>query len=162
MHRHRPRTPSRLPPPVSPLLMCLGVPRQDALAFNQPLSFDTSSVTSMEQMFNVRTPPRARAVPGAQSVPPCTRCVHRHRPNTPSRLPPARVALLMCLGVPRQYASAFNQPLSLDTSSVTGMAWMFSVRSPLARAVPGVQSAIPCTLRAPPPPPQALAPPTHL
>jgi hypothetical protein len=30
-------------------------------------------------------------------------------------------------------ASAFNQPLSFDTSKVTSMGWMFSVRS--ARAL---------------------------
>ena len=29
----------------------------------------------------------------------------------------------------RQGASAFNQPLSFDTSSVTTMGWMFQVRS---------------------------------
>ena len=29
----------------------------------------------------------------------------------------------------RQYASAFNQPLSFDTSSVTDMPYMFQVRS---------------------------------
>ena len=34
--------------------------RQDAKAFNQPLSFGTSSVTTMHQMFKVRT---ARALP---------------------------------------------------------------------------------------------------
>ena len=33
----------------------------------------------------------------------------------------------------RQYASAFNQPLSFDTSSVTTMKYMFRVRS--ARAL---------------------------
>ena len=31
--------------------------RQDASAFNQPLSLDTSSVTSMSYMFDVRLPP---------------------------------------------------------------------------------------------------------
>ena len=30
--------------------------RQNARAFNQPLSFDTSSVTSMQYMFEVRAP----------------------------------------------------------------------------------------------------------
>ena len=34
----------------------------------------------------------------------------------------------------RQYASAFNQPLSVDTSSVTDMRYMFSVRSALRLA----------------------------
>jgi hypothetical protein len=33
----------------------------------------------------------------------------------------------------RQYASAFNQPLSFDTFSVTDMSYMFGVRS--ARAL---------------------------
>ena len=47
---------------------------------------------------------------------------------------------------------AFNEDVSSwDTSSVTDMSWMFSVRAPLARAVPGVHSVPPCTLRAPPP-----------
>ena len=31
--------------------------RQDADAFNQPLSFDTSSVTTMDYMFQVRSAP---------------------------------------------------------------------------------------------------------
>ena len=39
----------------------------------------------------------------------------------------------------RQGASGFNQPLSLDTSSVTGMSSMFSVRS--ARALPAAPIA---------------------
>ena len=34
----------------------------------------------------------------------------------------------------RQDADAFNQPLSLDTSSVTTMDYMFQVRSAPARA----------------------------
>ena len=44
------------PPPVSPST-CLGVTRQQASAFNQPLSFDTSSVTTMYLMFYVRSAP---------------------------------------------------------------------------------------------------------
>ena len=51
MHRDRP-SPCRLPRPAScsasyPLLST----RQGAFAFNQPLSFDTSSVTDMSYMF---------------------------------------------------------------------------------------------------------------
>ena len=42
--------------------------RQLAEAFNQPLSFDTSSVTTMEWMFFVR-PARALAPPSLQSGP---------------------------------------------------------------------------------------------
>ena len=40
----------RLHPPPGPRLAT----RQGAMVFNQPLSFDTSSVTSMVQMFTVR------------------------------------------------------------------------------------------------------------
>ena len=40
----------------------------------------------------------------------------------------------MCLGVPRQGASAFNQLVSFDTSKVTDMHGMFSVRPARALA----------------------------
>jgi len=39
-------------------------------------------------------------------------------------------------GLDRQYADAFNQPLSLDTSSVTDMSYLFSVRFRLRRLPP--------------------------
>ena len=56
--RHPP--PRALPPPSSHLspLNCMPSPltRQSASAFNQPLSFDTSSVTDMSIMFRVRAP----------------------------------------------------------------------------------------------------------
>ena len=56
-------------------------------------------------------------------------------PTPPSGLPagtspPASYGLLAT----RQQASAFNQPLSFDTSSVTNMYWMFFVRSTRALA----------------------------
>ena len=59
---------------------------------------------------------------------------HAHFPapnasSTPST-PPSSYALLST----RQSASAFNQPLSLDTSSVTTMKWMFKVRSARSHA----------------------------
>ena len=48
----------RFPPPparTSPRIVCPRFDsRQDASAFNQPLSFDTSSVTTMYYMFHVR------------------------------------------------------------------------------------------------------------
>ena len=52
-----PRSPatSRLPARTSPRIVCPPFgPRQQASAFNQPLSFDTSSVTTMYGMFYVR------------------------------------------------------------------------------------------------------------
>ena len=45
-------------------------------------------------------------------------------------LAPHRTPLLST----RQNAHAFNQPLSLDTSNVTDMRWMFQVRSARALA----------------------------
>ena len=124
---------------------------QGAHAFNQPLSLDTSSVTSMKKMLMVRLPPRACRAPGApQPVAPYTL---RASP------PPPRVALLTCLCLmTRQSNSAFNQPLSLlDTSSVTDMSSMFYVRLALPRAcrAPGALQPAPLyTLRAPSSPPR--------
>ena len=108
--------------------------RQSASAFSQPLSFDTSSVTSMKQMFQVRST-RARA-PSPQFF--CVVSHHRmgrsrdSRESTRNIVPPhkASYALLSTW----QLASTFNQPLSLDTSEVTGMSYMFAVRVPLIPA----------------------------
>jgi hypothetical protein len=53
----------------------------------------------------------------------------------------------------------FNQPLSLDTSKVTNMVHMFTVRSARAPWSPSLESGLPpCTPLAPPPP-HALPPP---
>ena len=51
-----------------------------------------------------------------------------------SRLPAPSSHRTVCPACdPRQYATAFNQPLSWDTSRVTDMSWMFQVRcSPYA------------------------------
>ena len=122
--------------------------RQGASAFNQPLSFDTSEVTSMGAMFSVRSAPALRpisgqALPCTHLAPPPLHCPALSRP-TPR---PASHASLST----RQSATAFNQPLSLDTSKVTKMSGMFHVRS--ARALPPVPTRVfVCTLHAPPPP----------
>ena len=51
MHRHTaPARPRTTQPPASPST-CLRATRQEAAAFNQPLSLDTSSVTDMSYMF---------------------------------------------------------------------------------------------------------------
>ena len=70
----------RSPPPASrltpPHTVCPAYdPRQEAKAFNQPLSWDTSRVTDMKRMFYVRCCPR----PARQSLvtPTLARCVHR-------------------------------------------------------------------------------------
>jgi len=70
-----------------------------ASAFNQPLSLDTSSVTDMSFMFG-----------GASAF------------NQPLSLDTSSVERMSSMFT---YASAFNQPLSLDTSSVASMAGMF-------------------------------------
>jgi len=49
-------------PPVAALVMLSLSTRQSARVFNQPLSFDTSSVTTIERMFSVRS---ARAPPSS-------------------------------------------------------------------------------------------------
>ena len=103
---------------------------QGESAFNQPLSFDTSSVTDMSWMFLVRS---ARAL-GPQALSrddprACLLCAA----TTPQALPPPGSHLSSpashALPPTRQRATAFNQPLSFDTSSVTTMNRMFYVRS---------------------------------
>ena len=42
--------------------------RQGAAAFNQPLSFDTSSVTDLHEMFDVRSAPPAPSPPPAPAA----------------------------------------------------------------------------------------------
>ena len=117
--------------------------RQSATAFNQPLSFDTSSVTDMAYMFQVRR----RACPChplASHVLPAG-CLHHRRPHAllspgpPCSMLPSWYASLWT----RQYATAFNQPLSLDTSKVTSMYRIFYVR---LRACPTLHLDGPHTL----------------
>ena len=129
--RRRGPTPSHLPESTSrPASHALLSTRQEAKAFNQPLSFDTSSVTDMHAMFFVRS---ARALaPNLESghAPVHAACAAAPRPHA-SR-PAPRLASYTLLSA-RQNAVAFNQPLSFDTSKVANMAQMFNVRS--ARAL---------------------------
>ena len=80
MRRYRP-TPSRLPARVSPSTSFV-VTRQDADVFNQPLSFDTSSVTDMSHMFGVRSAHALSPIPSRALA--CT----LHAPPPPHTLPP--------------------------------------------------------------------------
>eukprot|EP00964_Phaeocystis_antarctica_P144621 scaffold110472_cov45-Phaeocystis_antarctica.AAC.1 len=128
--------------------------RQGASAFNQPLSFDTSNVTTMQQTFWVRSSPCPAS--NLQSTPPlraaCTAVARRLLPPGTLHLAPHR----MPSADSRQVASAFNQPLSFDTSSVTNMWGMFSVRSSPCPA-PNLQPSPPharCVRRGRPPPPR--------
>ena len=107
MHFSRAHGPSRLPSLThTPALHIYSLPwtRQRARKFNQPLSFDTSSVTDTGYMFRVSTST------------PIEYTDHKCRPT--SYMPS-----------PWQDASGFNQPLTFDTSSVTDMWAMFAVRS---------------------------------
>ena len=132
-------------------------PRQYAWEFNQPLSFDTSSVTDMLGMFYVRSSP-CPACPQSAIEPSPARCLHPPRSSAASRLPtPVYLAPhRMCPPLDsRQHAYVFNQPLSFDTSSVTIMSRMFKVRSspcpaPNLRSSPLLHTAC---LRLPPPDP---------
>jgi hypothetical protein len=119
---------------MSPLLLCVPFTRQYASAFNRSLSLDTSSVTDMEFMFAVRSAP-ALPLTSAVGAFHHTACAAAAAP-TPSQ-PACRPSCYASLPT-RQSALAFNQPLSLDTSSVTTMQSMFSVRS--ARALPSAST----------------------
>ena len=104
----------------------------------------------MSYMFNVRSAhalgpqPFERRAPCMPLV--CAATTPQALPPPGSyRLPPASHALPST----RQYASAFNQPLSFDTSSVNDMRYMFRVRS--ARALgPQALSRAPCMPTLPP------------
>ena len=114
-------------PHLAPLLAPHCVPllsiRQKAEAFNQPLSFDTSSVTTMNKMFYVNSACALRS--DSSQAFPCT--LHAlsppHRPRPASRPTPRSTSCALLST--RQKAEAFNQPLSFDTSSVTTMVQMF-------------------------------------
>merc|ERR1711935_575891 len=80
-----------------------------AKAFNQPLAFDTSSVTNMYRMFH-----------GARAF------------NQPLSFDTSSVIYTM--GYMFYNALAFNQPLSFDTSSVTVVVGMFGGENSLSNA----------------------------
>ena len=106
--------------------------------FDQPLSLDTSSVKTMSLMFNVRS---IRDATTSCRVLHCMRLLFCL--VLPARTP--RLALCALLLYSWQRASAFNQPLNFDTSSVMDMKWMFGVRS---SPCPAPSRALPYTLRA--------------
>jgi len=126
--------------------------------FNADISsWDTSKVTDMNRMFVVRSA-RALAPTSLESgLPPCMPLA----PPPPHALPPPGPHLAphrMPLPSTRQLAKAFNQPLSLDTSEVTDMRYMFYVRSARALAPNSLESGLPraCRLRRRRPTPSRL------
>ena len=92
-----PPPPHALPPPgphLTPHPACppFGDSRQHASSFNQPLSFDTSSVTNMWATFSVRSSPCP--TPNLQSSPPvhaACAAVARHLPPPGPHLAPHRM-----------------------------------------------------------------------
>ena len=115
---------------------------QGTSAFNQPLSFDTSSVTDMYGMFRVRLTCHAPDISGFSFPAYCP-------PSTCAAITPRPPSVPFALVSTRQEASAFNQPLSLDTSSVTDMSYMFEVCS--TRAMHPIPSSSPAPLASPSP-----------
>ena len=113
---------------------------QEAQVFNQPLSFDTSSVTDIHDMFKVRLAhSRARCRPHrdillsvshASSAPqhtlPAAQCAIRSTPLVHSTFA-FQSAQQSPFRLCTQKSMAFNQPLSFDTSRVTNMGSMFEV-----------------------------------
>ena len=113
-----------------------------------------------EHALHVYGAPPARAIWPQSPLGPsvhaaCTATTLHALPPLSPRVPPST-----CLCVTLQGASAFNQPLSFDTSSVTKMRGMFRVRPPRACRAPqcpiGSSVHAVCTATAP----HALAPPS--
>ena len=109
--------------------------RQGATAFNQQLTFDTSSVTVMGGMFDVRSP-RVLCAQPSNWVRVRAACAAAAPRLSSLALQPASRPAPHALLSTRQNAKNFNQPLSLNTSSVTDFTYMFAVRSPRACPVP--------------------------
>jgi hypothetical protein len=137
--------------------MLLPSTRQKAHAFNQPLSFDTSSVTNMYMMFAVRSARALTPKPWVGPSVPRARRLRCPRPTPPASRPCTSPHIACSSLSTRQYASAFNQSLSFDTSKVADMRYMFQVRSARALAPKPWVGPSPCTPLAPPPP-HALPP----
>ena len=111
------------------------------MKFNKPLDFDTSSVTSMKEMFGVRalnpTSSRAASLRAA-----CTTTAPTALSSpSPHLTPPCMTSLTT-----RQDAAKFNQPLSFDLSGIPDMEDMFDVRV----LAPTSSRALPCLSSAPP------------
>ena len=148
LHCLRPRRrPDTLPPARRLSGYASFSTRQWASAFNQPLSFDTSSVTTMQSMFNVRSaPPYPQPAQSRLFLHTARAAAGSPTPSHPVCRPSSYASFFTW-----QRASAFDQPLSLDTPRVVSMYGMFRVRS--ARALPSSSTVGPsqhagCTVAA--------------
>ena len=125
------RRPTPLPPPAR-IWPCIVCPRFDSAASDslQPAA-EPRHVQGHRHALHVLGAHRTCPLPPAFSRPPPMHaaCVPAASgpPRLPARISP-RIGALCPLST-RQDAVAFNQPLSLDTSSVTDMNFMFFVRS---------------------------------
>ena len=122
--------------------------RQSATTFNQPLSFDTSKVTTMQRMFGALAralPPSllSRMDPTLRAYIASTVAPSHALPPPGPHLAPNIACLPFCSAV---HASVFNQPLSFNTSSVTTMQGMFVVRFARPRCPP---TSLPLACRMP-------------
>eukprot|EP00964_Phaeocystis_antarctica_P046650 scaffold26979_cov53-Phaeocystis_antarctica.AAC.1 len=143
----------------SPRIICPAfVPRQQASAFNQPLSFDTSSVTTMQQMFYQTSAFNQPLSFDTSSVTTMHLMFYRAWAfNQPLSFDTSKVTTMHSMFL---RASPFNQPLSFDTSSVRSMYGMFNVRCSPCPA-PNLQSG-PRLCALAPPLPATLPPPSDL
>ena len=108
LRRRRAHALPPLGPPVAALFMLSLSTRQHARAFNQPLSWDTSRVTTMYHLFGVHS-----ARPPASSLHSWVLCLHAAcvaAVPTPSRLPARHSPLFLCfpfrLGRPRMRSTS--------------------------------------------------------
>ena len=136
-HPTHPTPPSRRPRPAPrPLIACPPCDSRQGhgiSAFNQLLSFDTSSVTNMVEMFRVRSAPALCLPDSLESGPPLCMPPPPHAVPPPARtLPPVSHAPPSDARAP-QGTPNFNQLLTFDTSNVKRMTKMFWVCS--ARAL---------------------------
>ena len=151
--------PCRLPARPSPrVAYALLSTRQYPSVFNQPLSFDTSSVTSMDSMFYVRSAP---ALPSRALVRPSL-CATLAPPPLQALPPPQPAPRPRCIAcTPFDSAGRVGVQPATELRHVQRHEHAQHVQRTLTRArarVPSLESAPPRESLAPPPLPYTLPP----